>query len=104
MSELLTGAILVARGPASGTEERSFPESGGLRQAAEVPSVEFEAAFLAEMLKHAGFGKALGSQAGAAGETGFSDLLVREIAMRIARSRPIGIAEMVDAALERKGP
>lgn len=60
----------------------------------------FEAAFLAEMLKQTGLTRSLGSMAGGAGETGFSDLLTREIAIEIARSRPLGIAQALGRRFE----
>lgn len=61
---------------------------------------EFEAAFLAEMLKCSGLTRAFGGLAGGAGESGFSDLLVREVAHEIARSRPLGIGAALAARLE----
>lgn len=54
----------------------------------------FEAAFLTEMLKQSGLTKAFGALAGG-GETGFSDLLTREIVTEIARTRPLGIGAAV---------
>ncbi|MDT8345252.1 MAG: flagellar biosynthesis protein FlgJ [Thermohalobaculum sp.] len=63
----------------------------------------FEAAFLTEMLKQSGLTKAFGALAGGGGETGFSDLLTREIATEIARTRPLGIGAAVRQRLDGGG-
>lgn len=66
-------------------------------------AVAFEAAFLSEMLKHSGLTRAFGNLAGGAGESGFSDLLTREIATDMARRRPLGIGAAVAARLGAGG-
>ncbi|RMH48590.1 MAG: hypothetical protein D6686_10300 [Alphaproteobacteria bacterium] len=77
----------------------AIPDEGriaALRQAAEA----FEAAFLAEMLKAAGFGRPIaGLGGGGAGEEAFSSLLVREQASRMVKAGGIGLAETVFRAL-----
>lgn len=97
MNELLATGLPTwhPSAPEPGSPRPSGPPD---RPGGTLPTAEFEAAFLTEMMKHAGFGRALGDQAG--GETGFSDLLVREVAERIAQSRPLGIGAMLGAAAE----
>lgn len=60
-----------------------------LRKAA----AELETAFLTEMLKSAGFGKARDSFGGGAGEDQFSSLLVRAQAEQMTRAGGIGLTE-----------
>lgn len=55
----------------------------------------FEAAFLAEMLRAAGAGRALESFGGGVGEEQFSSFLVDQQASRIADRGGIGLAEMI---------
>lgn len=66
-----------------------------LRQA----SMDLEAAFLTEMLKSAGFGKARDSFGGGAGEDQFGSLLVRAQAEQMTRAGGIGLAESLFHAL-----
>ncbi|MEM9010067.1 MAG: rod-binding protein [Pseudomonadota bacterium] len=68
-----------------------------LRAAAE----EFEATFLAEMLKSAGFGQPRGSFGGGAGEDAFASLLVKEQATQLAAGGGIGLSEHIFRALVR---
>ncbi|MFT7593960.1 MAG: flagellar protein FlgJ [Paracoccaceae bacterium] len=71
------------------------PDRAALRQAA----VDLEAAFLAEMLKSAGFGKSRDSFGGGAGEDQFGSLLVRAQAEKMAQAGGIGLAESLYQAL-----
>ncbi len=73
------------------------PRSGEkeLRRAAEA----FEAAFLAEMLSHAGLGETRDAFGGGAGEDAFSSLLVREQARLMVDRGGIGLAESIHRAL-----
>ena len=65
---------------------------------------ELEATFLAEMLKHAGFGDARGAFGGGAGEEQFASLLRMEHAQAMAATGGIGLAEsLFDALLAREG-
>ncbi|MEO0957492.1 MAG: rod-binding protein [Pseudomonadota bacterium] len=66
---------------------------------AEAAAQEFEAAFLAEMLRHAGFGGREGLMGGGAGETQFAPMFIDAVAAEIARSKPLGIADLVAARL-----
>jgi len=56
-------------------------------------ATDLEAAFLSEMLKHAGYGKARESFGGGVGEDQFGSLLRDMQARRIAESGGIGLAE-----------
>ncbi len=76
----------------------SGPDIAALRAAA----IDLEAAFLAEMLKSAGFGKARDSFGGGAGEEQFSSLMVRAQAEQMARAGGIGLAESLFHALLEK--
>lgn len=59
----------------------------------------FEAAFLAEMLRHSGLGRMPDRFNGGAGEAAFSGTLVREYANRIAAGGGIGLAEQIYRSL-----
>ncbi|MEM7530282.1 MAG: rod-binding protein [Pseudomonadota bacterium] len=63
-------------------------------------AVAFEAAFLTEMLRHTGLGRAPGLMGGGAGEAQFAPMLLEAVATEIARSKPLGIAALVTARLE----
>lgn len=69
--------------------------AGELRAAAR----ELEAAFLSEMLKHAGVGEARGAFGGGAGEEQFTSLLRSEHARAIAERGGIGLAESLFRSL-----
>lgn len=76
-------------------------EEGRLRSAARA----FEAAFLAEMLRHAGLGRMPAGFNGGAGEAAFAGTLVEEYARAIARNGGVGLAEQIYRALaERAQP
>ncbi len=78
--------------PAQHVQTSNGPDDAkhaALRQAAN----DLEAAFLTEMLKSAGLGKARDSLGGGAGEDHFSSLLVREQAEAMTRAGGIGLAE-----------
>jgi Rod binding domain-containing protein len=65
-------------------------------------AVELEAAFLAEMLKHAGLGEAGDSFGGGAGEEAFASFAVAEQARILAENGGIGLAEHLFRALARE--
>lgn len=69
-----------------------------LRHSAE----QFEAVFLAEMLKHTGLGRMPDTFNGGAGEAAFSDFLTREYAEQIAKSRSTGISDQVFEILRQR--
>lgn len=64
-----------------------------------VVAQELEASFLAEMLKHAGFGASRESFGGGAGEDQFASLLRVEHARALAERGGIGLAESLFRAL-----
>lgn len=69
----------------------------GLRRAAD----EFEAAFLAEMLKQSGLGKSPDGFDGGAGEDQFASFLRQEQARGMVRGGGIGLSEIIFQALKR---
>lgn len=92
MTPILSGAM-----PPKTSAQSSLPgpDHAALRKA----SVDLEAAFLAEMLKSAGFGKSRDSFGGGAGEDQFGSLLVRAQAEKMAQAGGIGLAESLYQAL-----
>jgi peptidoglycan hydrolase FlgJ len=65
-------------------------------------ATDLEAAFLAEMLGHAGFGKARESLGGGTGEDQFGSFLRQAQASEMARKGGIGLAESLFNALSRR--
>lgn len=59
---------------------------------------DLEAAFLAEMLAHAGFEKALTNGGGFVGE-GMAGFLVAEISRRLAMQEIFGVAKLIEPKL-----
>ena len=76
------------------------PATALLRRRAE----ELEAAFLAEMLGHAGLGAPAGAFTGGTGEEQFASFLRQEQARAIARAGGIGLAESLFRALLARQP
>ncbi|AHM03697.1 flagellar protein FlgJ, putative [Roseibacterium elongatum DSM 19469] len=91
MTVLTDATALSAPPPRAAGDHRH----AALREAAQ----ELEAAFLAEMLKHAGMGATRGSFGGGAGEDQFSSLLRAEQARAIAERGGLGLAESLFQAL-----
>ena len=75
--------------------ERSVVRGKGLDRARAYVHGAFEAAFLAEMLGHAGLGRTPELLGGGPGEDAFSHMLTREYAARIAETGALGLAEQV---------
>lgn len=69
-----------------------------LREVAE----DLEASFIAEMLKHAGFGEARAQFGGGAGEEQFASMLRNEHARAITNAGGIGLAEMIFESLVQR--
>ena len=65
-------------------------------------SQDLEAAFLTEMLKHAGFGDTRESFGGGIGEEQFSSMLRNEHAQAIADQGGLGLAESIFQSLVRR--
>lgn len=86
---LLPAADGPARAAASG--------QSALEEAAQA----FEAAFLAEMLRHSGLGDTPEAMGGGAGEAPFAGLLVDAQAQGMVRAGGIGLAEYLVTALGR---
>jgi Rod binding domain-containing protein len=67
-------------------------------------ATEFEAVFLAEMLRHAGLGAPQDSFGGGAGEEAFAGMMADAHARALAQAGGIGLAERVfQALLQREG-
>ncbi|MEM1315920.1 MAG: rod-binding protein [Pseudomonadota bacterium] len=80
------------------------PQAAGRdAQALRRVAVEFEAAFLTEMLNHAGVGSTPEGFGGGAGEDAFGSLLTREHARLLAEQGGIGLADAIEASLARRG-
>lgn len=79
--------------------ERARPADDA--RAAELRRVatEFEAVFLAQMLKHAGVGKTPEAFGGGEGEDAFADMLTAERARLMAERGGIGLGEQLFEAL-----
>ena len=93
--------LAAATGPATAATGAARPparEDAAMLQAAE----EFEAAFLAEMLKSAGLDKPPGALGGGEGEEQFGSFLVREQARAMARAGGIGLAETIYQAMRKR--
>ena len=70
-----------------------------LRRVAE----EFEASFIAEMLKHSGMNKVSGSFGGGPGEEAFASFLTEAYADQLVAVGGIGLAEPIFQAMVGKG-
>ena len=88
------------------TPGSATPVSGAPNSASESTlrgqATRFEAAFLAEMLRHAGLAKMPESFHGGPGEAAFTGTLVQEYANLIAASGRTGIADQVLVALRER--
>jgi peptidoglycan hydrolase FlgJ len=73
-------------------------------RAARATAEAFEAAFLAEMLKHSGVNTLPEGFGGGAGEEAFAGFLTQEQARLMAARGGIGLAEQIFNQIVRKGP
>lgn len=90
--------------PAAADSAPAAPAEGGDREARlRDAATRFESVFLAEMLRHAGFGKERSAFGGGAGEAAFSGTLIQEYATKIAESGGLGLADSIFAALIKRG-
>ncbi len=78
---------------------QSMPPPPSTQDRLQAAAVELEAAFLAEMLKSAGLGKARDSFGGGAGEDQFSSFLVQHQARQMAQSGGVGLSELLFQSL-----
>jgi peptidoglycan hydrolase FlgJ len=76
-----------------------LPATGRPAAALREKAIALEAAFLSEMLRHAGADRSAGSFGGGVGETQFASFLRDEQARAIARSGGIGLAEVIFRSL-----
>jgi Rod binding domain-containing protein len=90
-----TAAAAPVAGPTAAPAAAPADDTAALRAVAR----ELEASFLAEMLKHAGFGESRESFGGGAGEEQFASLLRSEHARALADRGGIGLAESLFRAL-----
>ena len=81
------------------TPPATVKEDPALRKVAE----EFEATFIAEMLKHSGVNKTRTGFGGGPGEEAFSSFLTGAYAERLAEVGGIGLAQSIYHALLQKG-
>lgn len=95
MSEIAATAAPRAQPSAAPGGDRE----ASLRQAAQA----FEAAFLAEMLRHTGLGRMPESFNGGAGEAAFAGTMVEAYAREIAASGGVGLAEQIYRSLAARG-
>ncbi len=78
---------------------QSMPPPPSTHERLQAATVELEAAFLAEMLKSAGLGKARDSFGGGAGEDQFSSFLLQHQARQMAQSGGVGLSELLFQSL-----
>ena len=83
--------LLLSQTPAEAVSGQRPRETAAIRHAAEA----FEAAFLAEMLSHAGIARPPEGFGGGAGEDGFASFLTQAYAEKIAATGRFGIAEAI---------
>lgn len=87
--------------PSISTASNSIPAAQPAQDEAELWQVaqDLEASFLAEMLKHAGFGEARKSNGGGAGEEQFASMMRNEHARAMAENGGIGLGEAIFQSL-----
>ena len=72
---------------------------GASPEALRAVATEFEATFLAEMLKHTGLGEARDAFGGGHGEAAFASMLTQQYATQLAERGGIGLADRIAAEL-----
>jgi len=87
--------------PSPAADEPVARTAVGGPSALEEAARAFEAAFLAEMLRHSGLGDTPDAMGGGAGEAPFAGLLVDAQARDMVRAGGIGLAEYLVTALGR---
>lgn len=80
--------------PASGKSVEPSETLSGKEQALRKTAQEFESVFIAEMLSHAGFDKAIAQDSGFGGEA-FSRMLVETYAENLAKKGGFGLADQI---------
>ncbi|MBA3324362.1 MAG: rod-binding protein [Rhodobacteraceae bacterium] len=89
--------------PTAPQAERTAPAVAAERAARETAQA-FEAAFLAEMLKHSGVNRTPETDGGGAGEDAFASFLTGEYASLVAERGGVGLAEQIFKAIYQKDP
>ncbi|MFK7945592.1 MAG: rod-binding protein [Paracoccaceae bacterium] len=86
-----------------GASSRSQMQQGDLDKASpealRAIAQEFEATFLAEMLKHTGLGEPRESFGGGPGESAFAGMLTQEYAAQLADRGGVGLADRIYSQL-----
>ncbi len=100
MSEAI-GALPAARPETVGHDPAMRGAPVARDAAAAAAAQRFEAAFLAEMLRHTGLGRPPEQFGGGPGEARFSGFLVRAYAERLAEAGGVGLARHIEAAILR---
>lgn len=95
----MTGPITVAPSITAKPQVQSPEANAPLREVA----MQLEASFLAEMLKHAGFGQSRDQFGGGVGEAQFTSLLQAEHARALVERGGIGLAQSIYSALLARG-
>lgn len=95
-------AGLFAPAPLSGGASAHGPVSAMQDDRIRAVAEQFEAAYLAEMLRYSGLGKMPDSFNGGAGEAAFAGTLVQEYANRIAATGALGIADRIYDTLSER--
>lgn len=80
----------------------ALPKTSEIDQRVMTKAREFEAVFVAQMLKHSGMGKALSSDSGHGGEA-FSSMLLEQYAERIVENGGFGLADKIYEQLRKQG-
>jgi Rod binding domain-containing protein len=86
------------------TARAALPAPAAPDAKARAAAEAFEAAFLAEVLKHSGLNALPASFGGGAGEEAFASFLTREYARLMSERGGIGLAEQVFEALKQGTP
>jgi Rod binding domain-containing protein len=89
------------RSPTESSPPTAAPPNVPTSDDAKKIAAEFEATFIAEMLSHAGFERALASDAGFGGEA-MSGMLIQKYAEMISERGGLGVAAMVEAQILRR--
>lgn len=95
-------ALIEAAAAAGGARFSRAPDNPGADETREA-AAEFEAVFVTEMLSHAGFEKALASEAGFGGEA-MSGLLLEAYAKKIVERGGFGLADAIARRIAQEGP
>lgn len=87
--------LSIALNPTASSVGREPPETlSGKEDALRKTAQEFESVFIAEMLSHAGFDKAIAQDSGFGGEA-FSRMLVDAYADNLAKKGGFGLADQI---------